>query len=298
MEDRQSFVLYKEWRAAIEIMTAEQAQQLMLAMFAYQDGEEIDSIITDPGVRMVFAIIKQRFDRDAEKYADTCRKRAENGRKGAEAKASKTTALAGMAAAVCAAESAASEDAQEVRSECDQTAAADASDENQALEIKQAIEAKTSKRSKSKQKLAKAAEYDCEYDNDLLKEKAPNGAKKKSGERFSAPTEEQVAAYCREMGFAVNPLQFIAYYGANGWHIGRVKMSDWRDAVRNWEERDREAARKKAAVPLNGETMPGRGKNANRFNNFTQRKYDFDALERQLLAVADADPCGIVEANV
>lgn len=59
--------------------------------------------------------------------------------------------------------------------------------------------------------------------------------------RFSPPTREEVAAYCRERGNGINPDRFIAYYESNGWKVGRNPMKDWRAAVRNWEQRDKPA---------------------------------------------------------
>lgn len=86
MKERLSFLVYKEWRDMINTMSADQSQQFLQAIFAYQDGDDIDEIITDPSVKMVFTLIKKQFDRDAEKYEDTCQKRSEWGKKGAEAR--------------------------------------------------------------------------------------------------------------------------------------------------------------------------------------------------------------------
>ena len=56
---------------------------------------------------------------------------------------------------------------------------------------------------------------------------------------FNPPTIDEVAAYCRERGNTIDPQQFIDYYAANGWMVGKSRMHDWRAAVRTWEARRR-----------------------------------------------------------
>lgn len=55
--------------------------------------------------------------------------------------------------------------------------------------------------------------------------------------RFTPPTLEDVAAYCRERGNGIDPQQFIDHYTSNGWKVGNTRMKDWRAAVRTWEAR-------------------------------------------------------------
>jgi hypothetical protein len=62
----------------------------------------------------------------------------------------------------------------------------------------------------------------------------------KTATRFTPPTLEEVAAYCRERGNKIDPQHFVNYYTSNGWMVGKNKMKDWRAAVRNWETRDKE----------------------------------------------------------
>ena len=56
---------------------------------------------------------------------------------------------------------------------------------------------------------------------------------------FSAPSLEDVRAYCEERRNGIDPQQFVDYYTANGWMVGKSKMKDWQAAVRNWETRRR-----------------------------------------------------------
>lgn len=63
--------------------------------------------------------------------------------------------------------------------------------------------------------------------------------------RFVPPTVEEVAAYVRECGSAVDPQVFWDFYAAKGWMVGKSKMKDWRAACRSaesWERWDRKPA--------------------------------------------------------
>lgn len=64
--------------------------------------------------------------------------------------------------------------------------------------------------------------------------------KPQRAKRFTPPSLEAVTAYCQERDNKVDPQKFIDYYKAVGWKVGRQTMRDWRAAVRNWENRDRE----------------------------------------------------------
>ena len=56
---------------------------------------------------------------------------------------------------------------------------------------------------------------------------------------FVPPTLEEVAAYVRERGSMVDPQEFIDFYAAKGWMVGRNKMKDWKAACRNAEKWER-----------------------------------------------------------
>lgn len=65
---------------------------------------------------------------------------------------------------------------------------------------------------------------------------------KKEVQRFQPPTVEEVAAYCRERGNTVDAADFVDHYTANGWMAGRVKMKDWKAAVRTWERKEHQTS--------------------------------------------------------
>lgn len=89
--------------------------------------------------------------------------------------------------------------------------------------------------------------------------------KKGSAPPFVKPTVDEVRDYIREQGYHVSAEQFVNWYEANGWMVGRNKMKSWQAAVRNWEQREKKE--KQTA-----------------FNSFDQRTYDYDDLTERLAA--------------
>jgi hypothetical protein len=54
-------------------------------------------------------------------------------------------------------------------------------------------------------------------------------------QRFTKPTPQEVADYCRERKNHVDPVAWFDHYESNGWKAGQNPMRDWRAAVRTWE---------------------------------------------------------------
>lgn len=75
----------------------------------------------------------------------------------------------------------------------------------------------------------------------LSEESSPNNLdinnleNKKKDNGFVKPTLDEVKEYCRERNKGVNAEMWYNHYSANGWHVGRTKMVDWKAAVRTWE---------------------------------------------------------------
>lgn len=61
-------------------------------------------------------------------------------------------------------------------------------------------------------------------------------ANKTTAKRFCPPTIAEVSDYCKERNNNIDAEQFINYYSANGWKVGRNAMKDWKAAVRTWEK--------------------------------------------------------------
>lgn len=85
-------------------------------------------------------------------------------------------------------------------------------------------------------------EEDIDKDIDIKKE---NNKRKK----FNKPTLEEVQQYCNERNNNINPEQFIDYYEANGWKVGKNAMKDWKAAIRTWEKRDNKQPTRQEMIP-------------------------------------------------
>lgn len=106
-------------------------------------------------------------------------------------------------------------------------------------------------------------------EKDNNKEKENNKDNKK---RFTPPTVDEVAEYCRERDNNVDAQKFVDFYTSKGWCVGSNPMKDWRACVRTWER-----AREPTAVPVRTVTA----------QQYTQRDYgdeQDDAMRRMLNA--------------
>lgn len=60
---------------------------------------------------------------------------------------------------------------------------------------------------------------------------------KERGKNFTPPSFEEISKYCLERKNGINAQQFIDFYSAKGWMIGKNKMKDWQACIRTWEQR-------------------------------------------------------------
>ena len=75
-------------------------------------------------------------------------------------------------------------------------------------------------------------------DTNVSKEKTVSAA----SNRFIPPALQEVQAYCQERGNKVDPEQFVNFYSAKGWMVGKNKMKDWKACVRTWERSEQKKA--------------------------------------------------------
>lgn len=75
-----AFLIYKDWYGMFKLLSAEQLQVLVYAVFDYQlSAKELQ---TDDGkLKMAWEIIKATFIRDNKKYEDRCKKNSEKAKK-------------------------------------------------------------------------------------------------------------------------------------------------------------------------------------------------------------------------
>lgn len=76
---------------------------------------------------------------------------------------------------------------------------------------------------------------------------APSPTTKK---RSIPPAVDEVRAYCLERGNGIDPQMFIDYYSSKGWMVGKTKMTDWKAAVRTWEQRRKKEAKANSSNPF------------------------------------------------
>ena len=65
-------------------------------------------------------------------------------------------------------------------------------------------------------------------DKDYVQEEKPKQ------QRFTKPTIEDIAEYCKERKNNIDPNYFFDYYKSKGWMVGKTPMKDWKATVRNW----------------------------------------------------------------
>ena len=120
-------------------------------------------------------------------------------------------------------------------------------------------------------------EKEKDKEKDSLKEILPNGSTKKSAERFTPPSKADLENYCREHGYSVDADRFIDFYSSKGWMVGKNKMKDWKAACRNWDRSQRQE------LTAEGTKRQGKSAAPNRFHNFREHDYDYDALMKQAI---------------
>lgn len=77
---KKGFVLYYDYRKHLSLLSDEERGKLLMALLDY--GERGDEPDLEGAALMAFSFITGQMDRDAAKYAETCRKRSEAGKQG------------------------------------------------------------------------------------------------------------------------------------------------------------------------------------------------------------------------
>ena len=78
--EKNSYLIYLDYQEQFELLTDEQAGQLIKAIIKYEKTGEIAKL--DGMTKMAFSFIKQQLDRDSEKWKEEKQKRSEAGKKG------------------------------------------------------------------------------------------------------------------------------------------------------------------------------------------------------------------------
>lgn len=81
---KNSFLIYHEYREHLKLLTDEQRGQLLMALIDYSEAGEIPEL--DGITQMAFSFIRSQMDRDSEKYESRVAANRENGKKGGRPK--------------------------------------------------------------------------------------------------------------------------------------------------------------------------------------------------------------------
>jgi hypothetical protein len=121
--------------------------------------------------------------------------------------------------------------------------------------------AKKSKEKKSKEKVNKE------------KERAPS--------KFQKPAAGEVSEYAESIGFSLDGQQFVDFYEAKDWMVGKNKMCDWRAAVRTWKGRSqKEGQYEQCQRPTSRPAATGRRRGeTSRKRNYKHKPVPGEAVE-------------------
>lgn len=268
--EKSSFVLYAEYFKHIKKLSMEQRGELLTAILSYASGEEQPEL--DAVTDMIFGIIKERMDRDFTAYMDKVEKRRNAGTLGGRPKKANDTHE----------KQEETEKANGIYEKHEKT-----KEPNGFLEKQE--KAKKANGFSEKQK---------NPDTDNVPVLVPVNNKKLFAPGDESPcagklilndgseyiiTENDVVTY-QQLYRGIDVREELRKMEA--WCLANEKNRKTRGGAKrffnNWLSRAQDRARAKE-IP----TEPPKPPKKNAFNNFSQREYDYDALETMLLQ-ADA----------
>lgn len=248
MDSKCSFVLYTEYLEHIALLTMEQRGLLFTAILTYVAG--YDPPVMDGTTQMAFSFIRSRLDRDGAAYADKIKKRSDAGKQGGRPKANESNEK--------------QKKAKKANAFSEKQTKANESNEKQ--KNPDNVPVPVSVNDNNKKTLCKSADADALF-------------------------ERLWSLYPLKRGKA-------QVSKANKMHLLDIGFDELQRAIDRYKaDLDNETWRK----PQNGSTffnsgyidyldanyVPCEQKNEHKKNSFTdfqgQRKYDYDALEKQLL---------------
>lgn len=264
---KDSLIIYNSIEEVIECLEPEQVKSLMLAMIAYNKGEEVPEL--DAVTKMAFIPLRQQIDRDTEKYNDKCEKRANAGRKGAEITNSKRSAKVGNAE---------NKTAKTANAEFDENDSAKTADTEYDTDTEYESDINKNTHTSSADAVVRLYNDLCpslpsvRTLSDKRKRDIKTRMKKYTLDDFRKVFEKaEKSAFLRgenEKGFRATL----------DWLINEGNMAKVLDG--NYDDRPNKQRAAPARAPAAANT---------RFNNFEQRNYDYSELERQLLSSGRKD---------
>ena len=81
MAQKNSFLLYQDYREHLALLSDEELGQLLLALFDYAESKRQPENLSSAAM-MAFSFIRAQMDRDEKRYEETCETNQRNGAKG------------------------------------------------------------------------------------------------------------------------------------------------------------------------------------------------------------------------
>ena len=259
---KDSLIIYNSIEEVIECLEPEQVKSLMLAMIAYNKGEDVPEL--DAVTKMAFIPLRQQIDRDTEKYNDKCEKRANAGRKGADVTNSRRSAKVGNAE---------NKTAKTANAEFDENKTAKTADTEYDTDTE--YDSDINKNTSTSSADAVARLY-----NDLcpslpsvrtLSDKRKRDIKARL-KKYTLDDFQKVFEKAEKSSFLRGDNE-RGFRASLDWLINEGNMAKVLDG--NYDDRPNKQRAAPARAPAAANT---------RFNNFEQRNYDYSELERQLLS--------------
>ena len=264
---KDSLIIYNSIEEVIECLEPEQVKSLMLAMIAYNKGEDVPEL--DAVTKMAFIPLRQQIDRDTEKYNDKCEKRANAGRKGADVTNSRRSAKAGNDE---------NKTAKTANAEFDENDSAKTADTEYDTDTEYDSDINKNTSTSSADAVVRLYNNLCpslpsvRTLSDKRKRDIKTRLKKYTLDDFQKVFEKaEKSSFLRgdnERGFRASL----------DWLINEGNMAKVLDG--NYDDRPNKQRAAPARAPAAANT---------RFNNFEQRNYDYSELERQLLSSGRKD---------
>ena len=83
--DKNNFLLYKDFKSTVDLLSDEQAGKLIKAVFSYVNGR-VEPTFNDGMIVIAFNILKTQLERDLNKYKGIVKRNQVNGAKGGRPK--------------------------------------------------------------------------------------------------------------------------------------------------------------------------------------------------------------------
>lgn len=216
-ENKNNFLLPNRLNSVVAKLSDKQAGVLFKGILEYAD-KGIVADFDDGMVAVVFEMAKQEIDYNAEQYAKTCIKNAQNGKLGGAPKGNHNA-----------------------KKQPKQPSGCLINPNNPTVE-------KTTQNNPNQPKTTQINPNDMScYDVDMRCNDVDNNlfSKEKVKEklsRFIKPTVTEIKEYCTSRNNGIDPQAFFDFYESKGWKIGQTPMKNWQAAVNTWERRKKQEA--------------------------------------------------------